>query len=217
MCLDAVGGLQMILHLTKGFVPPLFMKLCTKCNTPKDCTNFSECCYNADGLANWCKECNKQYKKQYRKQNKLKISAYGKQYYSCNKTKIQAYKKQYSLKNKDKMNVYYKNRLSSNVLYATMHRMRNMVNRALKKQGLSKSKRTVEILGADFSVVFEHLVQTAVKNYGFFTGNIKDYHIDHIKPISTAINKEQVLELSNYKNLQLLYPKDNLTKGCKSA
>ena len=39
------------------------------------------------------------------------------------------------------------------------------------------------------------------------------YHIDHIIPVSIATNEEELLKLNHYTNLQLLYPKDNLSKS----
>lgn len=45
-------------------------------------------------------------------------------------------------------------------------------------------------------------------NYGM-------WHIDHIKPLYSAKNENELIELCNYKNLQPLWAKDNLIKGKK--
>ena len=46
------------------------MKLCKKCNTTKEFLEFSKKKSNKDGLNNWCKECNKEYLKNYYLENK---------------------------------------------------------------------------------------------------------------------------------------------------
>ena len=41
------------------------------------------------------------------------------------------------------------------------------------------------------------------------------WHMDHKKPISLAMNEEEVYELNHYTNFQPLYWEDNLSKGNK--
>lgn len=43
--------------------------------------------------------------------------------------------------------------------------------------------------------------------------NYGEWHIDHIKPLAIAKNKKEIECLFNYKNLQPLWAKDNLSKG----
>ena len=46
-------------------------------------------------------------------------------------------------------------------------------------------------------------------------GNLKNVHIDHIIPMSTAKSEEEVIKLNQYTNLQLLKAEDNLEKSDK--
>ncbi len=47
-------------------------------------------------------------------------------------------------------------------------------------------------------------------NYGLYNGNLYyGWDLDHIIPISTAKNEEEVYELNHYKNLQPLCSKVN--------
>ena len=107
------------------------MKLCKKCNNTKEFLEFSKKKSNKDGLNNWCKECNKEYlknyylenkeslndknksnyhikseyyklkSKEYRNENKEYYSEYHKKYYSDNKEELLEYKKEYYVNNKD--------------------------------------------------------------------------------------------------------------------
>jgi hypothetical protein len=47
-------------------------------------------------------------------------------------------------------------------------------------------------------------------NYGYY-----GWHIDHIKPLSSAKNEFELIKLFHYTNLQPLWWKDNLSKNGK--
>jgi hypothetical protein len=48
------------------------------------------------------------------------------------------------------------------------------------------------------------------ENYGFY-----GWHIDHIIPLCSAKNEEELKRLCHYTNLQPLWSTDNLSKGSK--
>ena len=51
-------------------------------------------------------------------------------------------------------------------------------------------------------------------NYGVYTGNYNEtWQLDHITPISSAMNEEEILKLNHYTNFQPLCSKKNLEKS----
>lgn len=51
-------------------------------------------------------------------------------------------------------------------------------------------------------------------NNGMYTSNYNEtWHLDHIIPISKALNEEDIIKLNHYTNFQPLCSKKNLEKG----
>jgi len=82
---------------------------------------------------------------------------------------------------------------------------------ALKDGGFKKAKATYEILGADYATAAAHL-ESQFKD-GMSWANRSEWHIDHIIPLASAKNEEELLKLCHYTNLQPLWAMDNLKKG----
>ena len=96
--------------------------------------------------------------------------------------------------------------------------IRNGIRRGLKSLGVSKDKRSKEILGCNFEEL--HLFLQAKidhwnNTYGFISSKFLDgeLDLDHIKPISLAKTKEEVEALSHYTNLQLIWKHVNAFKS----
>lgn len=85
----------------------------------------------------------------------------------------------------------------------------NIIKNIIKKQKIE------QIIGCNIEIAINYLLETFKKNYGYKWDGIEPVHIDHIVPLATAKTEEEVIELFNYKNLQLLKAKDNLCKGTK--
>lgn len=82
------------------------MKKCTKCGECKPVSEFSKDPKGKYGLHSWCKECKRDYSKEYRKNNKEREKEYRKnnkerikEYYESNKERIKEYGKKYHKNN----------------------------------------------------------------------------------------------------------------------
>jgi len=164
------------------------------------------------------KEYQKEYQKEYREKTKetrreKKLLA-NKKYYDKNKEKFIEYDKKYRKDNIEKVRKYNreytKNKRMTNENYRILCNLRNRLTEALK--GITKSKRTVELLGCSVEELVEHLEKTKVEGKDY-----SDAHIDHIRPCASFdfTDPKQQMECFHYTNLQYLPAKENRSKGSK--
>ena len=208
-------------------------KICSKCGRELPLDNFYKNKSKKYGVEGECKDCFKARVKEYYEQNKEKISLRTKEYQEKNKEQIKLDKKEYYEKNKEKLSLqkkeYYENnkearkkkaneyrnkRLKEDKFFAFTHRVRNLIRISISKKGYTKRSKTSEIVGCTFEQLKEHLENTWYNNYGT-PYNGEPVHIDHIIPLSSAKNEEDVIKLCHYTNLQYLKPEDNLKKHNK--
>jgi hypothetical protein len=99
--------------------------------------------------------------------------------------------------------------------YSAEREARKILRRALERTGVTKSRRTEEVIGITSIELQHYLVNTYKQRYGVFPDMSKRYlyHVDHIIPIVTASSVEDVYRLNHYTNLQLLKASDNLSKS----
>lgn len=205
-------------------------KVCIKCNQSKDISLFVK-------TKNSCKECEKEYKRQYRiknkdilkeknkkyylenrdnilervsshyENNKDKKLEYQKEYAQINKKKVAQYKSEYAQNNKEKIREYKNNyqnrRRKEDPIFMLKYSISRTIRRSLKCKGLSKNKKSMDILGCSIEFFKAYIEERfdddmSWENYGTF------WDIDHKIPLSTAITEEQVLQLNHYTNLQPL-------------
>ena len=200
-------------------------KICKKCNVEKSVNDFRikyEKRFNKSYLYPYCKDCEKQYFKEYSLKNKEKIQEYHKKNnkkYNSDKQYHKEYQKRYYEQHKKEMNqnsVKYKNKKrKQDALYKLKEQVRTLVWLAFNNKGFSKSEKTENILGCTFKELHNYLLQTFKNNYGYDYNLNEDVHIDHIIPLKYAKTKEEIIKLNHYTNLQLLKAKDNIEKGDK--
>lgn len=211
-------------------------KVCKKCGIEKELNKYSTYKNRIGKIyyKNVCKECILKYNREYRKNNPEKIKEWkrkdyykhiekyhknNKIYRETHKEHLKEYNSLYRKNNKEKLNKYwleYKNKKYKNDnLFKFISNIRRDISRRFTEKGFSKTGRTKSILGCDFQIFYNHLLETFKNNYGYEWDEKEPVHIDHIIPLATAKTEEDIIKLCHYKNLQLLKAKDNLQKGSK--
>jgi len=169
-----------------------------------------------------------EYNKKYVEEHKEEKAEYNKKYYSENKEEIIEQHKGYVIENKEKIKKYLKEynqdpknvikrrskikeKYDNNECFKFSLLFRNNLNLHLKKNGLSKSKKSEEILGCTFKFFLEYLESQFEEwmtwdNHGKYNGVDVNYgwDIDHIIPLDSAKTEEDIIRLYHYSNLQPL-------------
>ena len=205
------------------------MKRCNKCGIKKELLEFNKSKLYSDGCRTECRECQKIQSSIYREKNKEKINESQKIKYQLNpqiqkerslKWKLnnpEYYKlsnsnrsKKWEEKNKEYRKKYKNNystqRLKNDPLFKLSRNIRIRINEFIK----NKSKSTELIVGLPFIELKLFLEQKFI--HGMSWDNYGDWHIDHIIPLSSATNEEEVYKLCHHTNLQPLWAEDNRKK-----
>ena len=108
-----------------------------------------------------------------------------------------------------------KNRKQTDPLFKLRCSMTNMVYSSLKRKGYTKKSHTYEIIGCSYEFLLGYL-EAKFENwmnwdkYGLYNGELNyGFDIDHIIPLSSAKNEDELLRLNHYSNLQPLCSKIN--------
>lgn len=200
-----------------------WIKKCASCEKelPANLENFHYSKRDKCGLRSKCKNCRNAEKKTYRNENKDLINEKNRQYArkpeNAEKIKNNRQTKEY----KEKSNKYSKDLYRNSLEFRIKHNLRTSFNRYLS----SKTKTSFEYIGLPLDDFKKHIESKFVEgmtweNYGKF-----GWHIDHIIPLKHfnfekyANDKEElekrIHEAFHYTNLQPLWAKDNISKGCK--
>lgn len=169
-------------------------KRCTKCLIEKPLTLFNKQNTGKMGRRSYCKECQRNARREYYKKNKEKESEY----------QIK-YRKKNPNYNKD----WQKNKREVDILFRLQGNLRARLSNIIKE----KTKKTIECIGTDIYSFKRHIEDQFV--YGMCWENYGEWHIDHIIPLSHGKTEDEILKLHHYKNLQPLWKEDNLKKGNK--
>ena len=199
------------------------MKFCNKCEKDKKLSEFYS------GRSN-CKQCVKQYRKEYYSKNRNKCIVSMKKYEANNKEYLSVkamhwyrknkeiklqYEKQYYTENKVKIlereRKHNKNRYVEDLQYRLKCILRKRLRTAIKNN--QKIGSAVRDLGCSIEDLKKHLESQFQS--GMTWDNHGEWHIDHIKPLASFDLQDptQLREACHYSNLQPLWAKDNLKKG----
>jgi len=153
------------------------------------------------------KEKNKNRSNEYYKENKEKKLEYQKEYYSLNKDDISIYKISYFNLNKEKINNYknswQNDKRNNDPLYKLKSTISSLIYKSLKYKSFEKKDKTIDILGCSIEF-FKNYLESKFTDDMNWKNHGKVWDIDHIIPISSAKNEEEILKLNHYTNLQPL-------------
>lgn len=206
-------------------------KECIKCKIIKDINQFYKRTCSKDGHSSSCKDCEKARSKdhyansdknkrleqvyEYRRVNKEKMDAHYKNYRDNKKEKTKEYNKMYRTTNKDMINEYFRERRKNDVFFRLSTSIRNSINHSFRVKSIKKNNKTEVILGCSF-IEFKKYLESKFEpwmnwdNRGRYNGDFNyGWDIDHIIPLSTAKNEEDLIKLNHYTNLQPLCSKVN--------
>ncbi len=180
-------------------------KYCFTCKRVlnKDC--FGKLKITKDGLNTICLECRRTSSKEYITKNSEKIYENKKEYIKNNMRKIL-----------DRQNKWVKNKKKTDEGFRILCNIRNRLGRYFKSKGTKKiSKRTIEMIGCSCSELREHIEKKFTEGMNWNNYGKNGWHVDHIIPLSSAKNEEEMIKLNHYTNLQPLWAIDNIKKGKK--
>ena len=178
-------------------------KICKKCEIEKELNQFNKDKDSKDGHRYKCRECTKiEYNK----------------YYENNREKEITRQINYQANNRESMNIQrnkrHLERYYSDSLYKLEYNLRNRIKMFLKTTKFNKIKSgTLSIVGCTTIELKEYLENQFVDGMSWDNHGLYGWHIDHIIPMSSATNEEDLYKLCHYTNLQPLWATDNLKKG----
>jgi hypothetical protein len=140
-------------------------------------------------------------------------------YINENKESLSINKKKWREENKDKIKLqkqeYRKKKKETDPIYVLHQLISSVIRKSFNYSGFKKSSRTHEIIGISFEE-FKLYLESNFKdwmnwdNRGLYNGELNyGWDIDHIIPISSAKNENDIIRLNHYSNLQPLCSKIN--------
>lgn len=182
-------------------------KTCTKCSETKDVSEFHKNKRSADGYQYDCKACRCKYmKKMYQDNDEYREK--NKKYALERHHKVWGSDPEHRKKHSDLVNKRIKEQYKESPEYRLIHNTRSRVHGVLKS---NKSKSTIDYIGCDTQTLKLHLEQQFTE--GMTWDNYGEWHVDHIIPLASANNMDELIPLLHHTNLQPLWAHDNLVKS----
>lgn len=125
--------------------------------------------------------------------------------------------KRYRTENRQKRTDYERTKRQTDHVYRFRTSFRCLIGGYLRKRGYKGGKSVWEVVGCDFDTFLAYITNLfedgmTLENYGQRSGC---WNIDHIIPISTATNDEDLERLNHYTNLRPMWATENYKKSKK--
>ncbi len=186
-------------------------KICNKCNLGKELSEFYKGNKYKDGYRCECKECQKKYyennpvkvkerTKKWRKDNPEKYKELGKKWQKDNPEKVIQNSKIWREANPKYIGIYLKKYRKDK---PHMFVWRTILNNSLKRLGLPKENKTIDLLGYSATELKNHI--TSLFTEGMSWGNYGEWHIDHIKRVCEFDKETHPIIVNALSNLRPLW------------
>ena len=175
------------------------MKQCTKCKDVKEFVEFNKqpSKWNTDGYHQHCRKCKSASDRERYLANKEKYKERSRNYSKSSPEAVRATKRKYWASKKDDIQFKLRHSLASRLQYA------------YKSRGLSKNKKTSNVLGCTYEYLVQHIESQFEpwmneSNYGKCIPGQPNvgWDIDHIIPLASAETEDDLIRLCHYMNLQ---------------
>ena len=204
------------------------MKICSECKLEKELIEFNKDSKGKFGVKGKCKQCVKKYDNNHYKTNSNKLKKQTAEWRKSNPEYAKEWKaqrgnqyfKEYYNNNSDKIinaiNKYIKRKKLEDPYFKLKANIRTRISQSIS--GYSKSMSTLDILGVKDFNEFKQYIESKFKegmnweNYGW--GENK-WVIDHIRPIDSAKNEQEIYKINHHTNLQPMWWRENMIKGAK--
>ena len=220
-------------------------KICSVCNLEKLFDDFHNRKDSEDGKRNDCKKCTRERINKYRVKNKEKVNKWNRETYYRNYDSHKVTKKNYRDKTKEQQKIRAKHWRKNNVdvikkyqqdnrehlnkmallrvtkrkkndkLFSLICSVRARFNGFLKKNNISKKNKTFDIVGCTPEFLREYIEKKFIQGMSWDNHGRNGWHVDHIVPLSSAKNEDEIYKLCHYTNLQPMWEKDNIKKSNK--
>lgn len=156
-------------------------------------------------------EKNRGYLREYRK-------GYGprrRELYAKRRLEILARKKEIAPRYRERIKRYCRHKRATDIQFVLKDRLRASLGRALRRQWVKKSKRTMELVGCSVEQLKAHLEAQFVD--GMTWQNRHLWHVDHIRPFTAfdLRDVEQQRQCMHFTNLRPLWKELNQRKSDK--
>jgi hypothetical protein len=154
---------------------------------------------------------NPDYYKQWTLDNKEDVKEYHKRWHQNNKEKVNNASKCWVNNNKEKLNTQTQQRKQNDPLYKLSCNIRSLIANSFSSKSYKKQSKTTDILGCSFEQFKQYLESQFESwmtwdNRGTRTvlGPNTTWDLDHIIPINSTINEDDIKRLNHYTNFQPL-------------
>ena len=170
-------------------------KLCISCNDIKELNRFSKNIRHIDGYLNICKDCFNERKHNHYIDNIDNMLI-----------KNRILKNNYTKNNKEKVNEQQRNYYHNKFKHTNKHQFiwRSMLSSTLRRFGKKKEGYTIDLLGYSAKELKEH-IETLFLPTMTWDNHGTEWHIDHIKPVSSFDKNTDVKIVCSLSNLQPLF------------